>query len=389
MPIIKSKLLTKQHVQDFASGLLLSKYLHDGDNLYVFRNQHSCVWKLRTQYRTGSKTHYSWKNIGDIRDISVPQARKKADELRSLIRQNINVQTHKKYQTNLGKTFGNIREIYLRECKQRIKPQSKEKLTEVLNKASDLNNTPIAKITENEINEIITRVKHTAPSTAATLLCELKAIFTFAYDEKYIVQKLDINIKTRYKVKERTRYLNENKLGILFKNLFKDYDVPNVMKVAIYAIFITILRREELLNIEWSDVDLNSQRITIRNGKRIDNFIISIPTQLSIKLSELQLKNPNTKYVFNSRRYRYSGDVLYKYCKNLGIKYGIGEFTPHDARRTAMTLLADRGYDPTVIDMALGHTQNNIRKHYLKTHLSEPRAKLLQDWANLIDKLMM
>jgi integrase len=203
------------------------------------------------------------------------------------------------------------------------------------------------------------------------------------------MHKLDINVKAKYKVNVRTRYLNEKKLGGLFKNLWNDNNVPITIKTAIYTLFITMLRREELLNLEWSDIDLDNQKITVRSAKWIDNFIIRIPQQLVSKLQELHQKYPTVKYVFNCREDRYSGDTLCRYCKQLGKKYGINEFTPHDARRTGMTLLADNNHSYKVIDMALGHIQKGVNKSYLKTHLSEPRAKLLQDYADLIDLLII
>lgn len=388
MPKIKSKLLTKQNINDFMQESVFGSSLHDGHNLYLFKNKHSYVWKLRTQSKIGNKTQLSWKRIGDARDITLSKARVLADEMRDLIRKGINVHTHGKEQTKLGKTFGTVVDIYINSCKRSLKAQSKAKLIAVLNKAALLSSTIISKITETDIACVIDRVKHKSPSTAATLLREIKAIFRFAYDEKYIMQKLEINIKARYKINVRTRYLNEKKLGGLFKNLWLDNDTPITIKTAIYALFITMLRRNELLSLEWSDIDLINQKITVRNAKRIDNFIVRIPLQLVQKLKELRHKYPTAKYVFNCRDEHYSGDTLCRYCKQLGKKYSIGEFTPHDARRTAMTLLADNNHSYKVIDMALGHVQKGVNKSYLKTHLSEPRAKLLQDYADLIDLLV-
>lgn len=387
MPKIQTKRLTKQNIHDFMQGNLFGRYLHDGNNLYLYQNKNACVWKLRTQSKIGNQTKYSWKTLKGIDATNSSKARAKADELRSLIRQNINVHTHTKEHTRLGKTFGAVVDSYIQSYKRNLKPQSQTKLLAVLNKAAALNKTIISKITENDIVHIIERVKNKSPSTASTLLRELKAIFRFAHEEKFLIDKLDINLKARYKINYRTRYLNERKLGILFNKLWDDVDVPIVIKTAVYALFITMLRREELLSLEWSDIDLDNQKITVRNAKCISNFIVRIPTQLVHKLKELRERYPTAKYVFCSREYRYSGDTFCKWCKEIGMRYGIDEFTPHDARRTGMTLLSDRGYNYKVIDMAIGHVQQGVNKSYLKTHLSEPRAKLLQDYADLIDKL--
>lgn len=387
MPKIKSKLLTKQHINDFMQGSLFGTSLHDGHNLYLFKNKHSCVWKLRTQTKIGNNTKLSWKRIGDARDISLSKARILADEMRDLIRKGINVHTHVKEQSKLGKTFGAVVDIYIDSCKRSLKPQSKAKLIAVLNKAAILNSTIISKITETDIASVIDRIKHKSPSTAVTLLREIKLIFRFAYDEKYTIHELDIRIKAKYKTNVRKRYLDQIKVGKLFKDLWDDGDVPVVMKIAIYTLFITMLRRSELLSLKWSDVNLDGKIITVKNLKRLEEFIIHIPRQLVQKLQELREEYPTAVYVFNCRQEHYSGDTLCNYCKQLGEKYGIGEFTPHDARRTAMTLLADNGHEYKVIDMALTHTPQGVDKNYLPTYLTAAREKLLQDWADLIDKL--
>ena len=125
----------------------------------------------------------------------------------------------------------------------------------------------------------------------------------------------------------------------------------------------------------------------VKQTKRIDGFIITIPTQLIEKLKQLKAQNKRSKYIFSCRNSYYSGDTLCRYCKKLSIKYGLKEFRPHDARRTARTLLADIGNTGEVIDAALAHIPKGIDKAYLQTNLSIQRAKLLQDWADLIEKL--
>lgn len=393
MPVIKSKLLTKQHVKDFCADLpngnLFGDKLHDGSNLYLIRTKTSAVWRVRTNLRIGTKRYQSWKTIGDVRDVSLAQARSKSEELHSLMRQKINVHTHQKENTNLGKTFGEIIEIYITEQKQNIKPQSRKQLKDILGKAWVLHGKVMAKITEREIKECVDRVKKKAPSTAATLLREIKAIYNFAYDEKYLVQKLDISVKAKYKMKPRSRYLSEDKLGRFFKQLWQDNDVSIVMKTAIYALFITLLRREELLSLEWDNVDFINKKIIIKSTKRISNFTIQPPMQLLEKLTTLRNICQDKKYVFRFGKKHYTGNTLCIYCKELGMKYGIGEFTPHDARRTGMNILSDNNHPYQVIDTALGHVQQGVNKSYFNTHLAEPRAKLLQDWADLIDKLMV
>lgn len=387
MPIIKSKLLTKNDVVNFNKTATVGQTMLDGENLYLYKNKTSTVWKIRTRTKLGNSKTLGWKTIGQTADLDLKAARKEADKMRGILRQNINLNTYQHEQKLLGKSFGEVLDLYVKENKSKLRPTSIRKFNSVMSNINVLNNTIMEKITENEISELVAKIKVSSPSIATILLREIKSIYSFAYEEKFLQKRLDFRIKAKYKVNHRERYLEEDKLGKFFNELFDDNDVPLAIKTAIYSLFILMLRREELLTLEWSDINLKAKKLVVKQTKKITNFKITIPTQLVEALIVLREQNPLSQYVFSSRESHYSGDTLCRFCKKLGVKYGIGEFTPHDARRTAMTLLSDRNHPYKVIDMALGHIPLGVNKHYLKTNMSSSRATLLQDWADLIDTL--
>lgn len=388
MPIIKSKLLTKNDVVNFHKTATVGQTMLDGENLYLYKNKTSTVWKIRTRTKLGNSKTLGWKTIGHTADLDLKAARKEADKMRGILRQNINLNTYQHEQKLLGKSFGEVLDLYVKENKSKLRPTSMRKFNSVMSNVNVLNDTIMEKITENEISELVAKIKASSPSIATILLREIKSIYSFAYEEKFLQKRLDFRIKAKYKANHRERYLEEDKLGRFFNELFDDNDVPLAMKTAIYGLFILMLRREELLTLEWSDINLKAKKLVVKQTKKITNFKITIPTQLVEALVVLREQNQFSQYVFSSRDSHYSGDTLCRFCKKLGVKYGIGEFTPHDARRTAMTLLSDLNHPYKVIDMALGHIPLGVNKHYLKTNMSNSRATLLQDWANLIDELM-
>ena len=66
--------------------------------------------------------------------------------------------------------------------------------------------------------------------------------------------------------------------------------------------------------------------------------------------------------------------------------YG-GQFSPHGFRSTASTLLRERGFDDRAIELSLAHVdRNKSRASYDHAELLEPRRKMLQAWADMIDK---
>jgi hypothetical protein len=63
----------------------------------------------------------------------------------------------------------------------------------------------------------------------------------------------------------------------------------------------------------------------------------------------------------------------------------IQDFTVHDMRRTASTLLHEAGYPSDWIEKALAHEQKGVRAVYNKAEYARQRAYMLQQWADMID----
>lgn len=67
--------------------------------------------------------------------------------------------------------------------------------------------------------------------------------------------------------------------------------------------------------------------------------------------------------------------------------YG-GKFSAHGFRSTASTILNERGYRPDVIERQLAHSdRNTIRGTYNMAEYLPERRNMMQEWADLIDKL--
>jgi integrase len=67
--------------------------------------------------------------------------------------------------------------------------------------------------------------------------------------------------------------------------------------------------------------------------------------------------------------------------------YEQDEMTAHGFRSTASTILNERGYNPDVIEAALGHQdEDEIRRAYNRAKYWPERVKLMQDWADLLDQ---
>ena len=69
--------------------------------------------------------------------------------------------------------------------------------------------------------------------------------------------------------------------------------------------------------------------------------------------------------------------------------YSADEMTAHGFRATARTILHERlGFSPDVIEAQLAHSvRDNLGRAYNRTEFVEQRRKMLQAWADYLDKL--
>lgn len=67
-------------------------------------------------------------------------------------------------------------------------------------------------------------------------------------------------------------------------------------------------------------------------------------------------------------------------------KRDLPQFSPHDFRRTASTLLNEAGYNSDWIEKCLAHEQRGVRSVYNKAEYAEGRRAMMQDWADMIDR---
>lgn len=63
----------------------------------------------------------------------------------------------------------------------------------------------------------------------------------------------------------------------------------------------------------------------------------------------------------------------------------IQDFTVHDLRRTASTLLHEADYPSDWIEKAQAHEQKGVRAVYNKAEYARQRAYMLQQWADMVD----
>lgn len=387
--ITRNKLSDHQIKKWLKESPAIGTMIHDGSNLYLrsYVDKPAFIYKVTLKTNLGKVK--TWKTLGHYPDMSLEQARKQAQTQRKLVANGINPVTYKSECGKLGKTWGEIHQLYKAEHFNQLRPKSIEAWNATMRRMEILNKVPIEKITELDLRRIIEKAdKSGAKSVSAGLLQRTKQVFKWAKKEGYLLDNNISGMERSYKVRVIERYLQPQEIELFFNQLFADNSVLTITKAVLYSLLICLNRKNELLNLKWENVDIETGRLIIEQTKAISNFTMIVPQQVLQVWLNLRKLNPDNPYVFAYGNKFYNEIKLRNDLNWLLERYGIKKWTPHDLRRTGMTLLAEQGNRFDVIDSALGHVIVGVKKHYLKSNLLQERKDLLQKWADYIDTLL-
>ena len=198
------------------------------------------------------------------------------------------------------------------------------------------------------------------PATVNREIACLKCIFNWAIKNG----KADVNPMKQVKLlKEnntRLRFLSQEEI-IQLKNNCSERIRP-IVETAL----MTGMRRGEILNLKWEDVNFQQGIIVIKNSK--SGKLREIPICSALRKVMEQYSNASTgEYVFCSelgQPYR----NFYTGFQRIVKKAGIEDFSFHDLRHTAASYLIMLGIDIVTVKEILGHSSINMTLRY--AHLS-------------------
>ena len=190
-----------------------------------------------------------------------------------------------------------------------------------------------------------------------------------------------------------TRYnyaaLGQKDLPEFFAKLAK-YDGEPTTKLAIRLLALTFVRTGELRGARWSEFNLDGAewRIPAERMKMRQEHIVPLSRQAIDVLRELQQHTGAGALLFPSRSKATQpiseNTVLYALYR-MGYH---SRATGHGFRSTASTILNELGFPGDVIERQLAHSsKNKVRAAYNKAQYLPERARMMQQWADLLDAL--
>jgi integrase len=166
------------------------------------------------------------------------------------------------------------------------------------------------------------------------------------------------------------------------------YSGTHVTRLALKLMANTFVRTSELIGARWEEFDIGAARwdVPAERMKMRSLHIVPLAKQAVDVLQTLRTLSGESEWLFPGSRNAnkpMSNNTILKALERMGYK---GRMTGHGFRGLASTILHERGYVHEHIELQLAHAPRNaVSAAYNHALYLEPRAKMMQDWADFLE----
>ncbi len=216
-----------------------------------------------------------------------------------------------------------------------------------------------------------------------TLLIFFRWCMKQGYMEKNPILDIEIPKKEKRLPIKLTKQVSLRLLEIIY-NYPYEYRFLRYRNHAIFSTFIfTGLRKQELLNLKFTDVDIENLTIFVRQGKGNKDRVVPISFTLAQTLKkykdERKRLNKTNPEFFSSLRgdVGFTADGLKKLVEQVRKSSKIF-FTVHKLRHTFATLMLEGGCDIYSLSKMMGHSDIKTTTIYLSASAEHLRSQMVK-----------
>jgi integrase len=369
----------------------------DGDGLYlVVQPNGSKLWRLRYSFLSKERS----LSMGMYPAVSLADARARRDEAKKLLAHGVDPSVQKKLDRLAGEaasrnTFGLVAEEYVANLRLRGRAEitvAKNRWL-LLELAAPIANRPIAEITAAEILDLLKRVERSGRrETARRMRSTISAVFRLAVATLRATNDPTFALRGALvppNVKPRAAITDERQLGGLLRSIDAFHGWPT-LKAALKFCALTFARPGEVRGAKRSEFNFEKAvwRISAERTKMRRPHDIPLSRQALAVLRDVWPMSAESELVFPSivsPKKWLSENSFNSVLRRMG--YTQEEMTSHGFRSSASTILNEHGFNPDVIEAALGHQSDNpVRRAYNRAIYWPERVALMQTWADMLDE---
>ena len=263
------------------------------------------------------------------------------------------------------KTFDELREVYLKRHAAHKKTGQEDRRRLDQHIPRSWRNRPIQTIRRVQVSALHHKIGLQAPYEANRLLALLSVMFNLAPEFGVVDEGWPNPAKgiKRFKEKQRKRWLKPEELPALARAIDAE---PNIyIRAALWLYLLTGLRKSELLELRWDDVDLERGEILLRDTKGGEEQTVPL-SGAAIAIVQSIPKQEGHPYLLPGQR---QGQHLVNITKSwirIRKAAGCNDVRLHDLRRTTGSWLSQAGVDLNLVKEALRHKNINTTLIYAR-----------------------
>ena len=351
----------------------------------------------RWKYRFDGKEKLM--SLGQYPEVTLAHARERHIETRRLLAAGMDPMAKRKAEKTARKasaenSFQTIAALWLEHWRVGKSPRYAETVRRRIEAdiLPCLGIRPVAEIEAPELVVMVKVIEQRAPDLAKRALETVGQVFRYAIAHGYAKRNPASEIRPSDILKS-TRKVNYARIDAReLSNLLKTIEVyqgTHVTRLAMKLMAFTFVRTSELIGAKWAEFDLEAARwdIPAERTKMRTPHIVPMARQALEVLDTLRTLTGQSEWLFPGDRNAskpMSNNTILKALERMGYK---GRMTGHGFRGLASTILHEQGYAHEHIELQLAHAPRNaVSAAYNHALYLEPRARMMQDWADFLEQ---
>ena len=213
-----------------------------------------------------------------------------------------------------------------------------------------------------------------APIMANRTRALISSIFNFGVERELVQNSPCHGLKKKFREKSKDRFLSDRELEAIWVQFEKE---SLEARAALQFVLFTAQRPGEVMTAKWSEIGSdNIWRLSSQKTKNGRQQIVPLSEGALAILEDIKQFSEPDDYIFKTAR---SPHIKHRTLQNATARLAnnakIANFTPHDLRRTAATLLRKTGTRTETLKKILNHSAGSVTDIY--DHYNEAAEKRL------------
>lgn len=261
-------------------------------------------------------------------------------------------------------------------------------------------------------------IERGSPGSANNNFKIIRKMFRFAVQRDILEHSPCDGVVMPAPLNRGDRVLSESEIETLWQNLDTCH-VSDAIKSAIRLILVTGQRPGEVIGIHSSEIDGKWWTIPAERSKNKKSHRVYLTATALGLIGPLKVLDEKTKemkpkgFIFPCTAIKKDQpmgrlSISQAVSRNMAVpvlvngkpvfdmkgkpvtenKLGVADFTPHDLRRTAATLMSQIGFMDEVIDAVLNHSKQGVIRTYNLNRYDKEKQQALEAWERKLDSII-